>query len=87
MDPVMTAEGVALLLKCSVRTVEDKARAGALPGVKFGESWVFPTQALLEAVNALAAGGAYARKCAHQRATAVSTSHTPPSLPQIGGAL
>lgn len=51
LPPVMVVEDVAALLKCSPRTVEDRARAGTLPGVKFGESWVFPAQALLEAIN------------------------------------
>lgn len=54
MTPIMDSTQVADLLKCSVRTVEDNARAGRLPAVKFGDGWMFPTDALLRAVNRLA---------------------------------
>lgn len=54
MTPIMDSTQVADLLKCSVRTVEDHARAGRLPAVKFGDGWMFPTEALLRAVNRLA---------------------------------
>jgi excisionase family DNA binding protein len=50
----MDSTQVAGLLKCSERTVEDHARAGRLPAVKFGDGWMFPTEALLRAVNRLA---------------------------------
>jgi len=51
---LMDSTQVAGLLKCSERTVEDHARAGRLPAVKFGDGWMFPTEALLRAVNRLA---------------------------------
>jgi excisionase family DNA binding protein len=50
----MDTPAVAQLLKCSERTVEDYARSGRLPAVKFGDGWLFPTEALLRAVNRLA---------------------------------
>ncbi len=54
MPTVMTVEEVAALMKCATRTVEDHARAGRLPALKFGESWVFPADALIRAVNRMA---------------------------------
>jgi excisionase family DNA binding protein len=50
----MNSSEVGALLRCSERTVEDHARAGRLPAVKFGDGWIFPTEALLRAVNLLA---------------------------------
>lgn len=52
--PMMTAEEVATLMRCSVLTVEEYARAGRLPGIKPGGSWMFPTDALIRAVNRMA---------------------------------
>ena len=54
LAPILDTHGVADLLKCSPCTVEARARAGTLPGVQVGESWIFPTAALLEAVNEMA---------------------------------
>jgi len=54
IPPLMDAPAVAQLLKCSERTVEDHARSGRLPAVKFGDGWMFPAEALLRAVNRLA---------------------------------
>lgn len=54
MSDILDSEQVASLLCCEPATVEDKARRGELPGVKFGRSWVFPREALLESLNALA---------------------------------
>lgn len=53
-QPLLDPPQVADLLRCSVRTVEDHARSGTLPGVKFGEGWVFPFDALMRAINRLA---------------------------------
>lgn len=47
-EDVLGVSEVAALLRCSERTVEDKARAGDLPGLKFGDGgWVFPRPALI----------------------------------------
>lgn len=54
MNPILDSEQAAKLLKCTVKTIEDRARRGDLPGEKFGESWVFPTEAFLAAVNEIA---------------------------------
>lgn len=51
MAAVMSEDEVAALLDCEPKTVQEKARMGELPGVKFGRSWRFPKSALLEALH------------------------------------
>jgi excisionase family DNA binding protein len=53
MIEILSAEDVATLLKCSVRTVEDHAREGRLPGAKFGDGWIFSRALLIEAVETI----------------------------------
>jgi len=38
---IYTADQAAQLLGCSVKTVEELARQGELPGIKPGGGWVF----------------------------------------------
>ena len=54
LPPILNSKDVAELLQCSVRTVEDYARAGRLPSLKFGDGWVFPSDVLIQAVNRMA---------------------------------
>lgn len=89
MTPLMDSTQVATLLKCSERTVEDHARAGRLPAVKFGDGWMFPTEALLRAVNRMAEEEAVKRQ-QPVAATAVGTfavqqKHTRPNLALLAG--
>jgi excisionase family DNA binding protein len=51
---VYTPEQVARLLNCSVKTVEQMARDGALAGVKPGGGWLFPAGALAKRLDELA---------------------------------
>jgi excisionase family DNA binding protein len=53
MKPIMTAQEVAELLYCSVKTVENHARAGSIPATKFGDGWVFSSELVIEAVKAI----------------------------------
>ena len=53
MNPIMNSQQVADLLGCSVKTVENHARAGTLPGTKFGDGWVFPSDLVIEAVKTI----------------------------------
>lgn len=76
LPPVMDSAQVAALLKCSERTVEDHARSGRLPAVKFGDGWVFPAEALLRAVNRLAEAEAEKRQTPHKPA-AVAKANKP----------
>lgn len=54
LAPFMGPEEAASLLRCTQRTIEDRLRSGDLPGEKFGEGWIIPTQALLLRVNEIA---------------------------------
>lgn len=51
---IYTADQVAQMMGCSVKTVEEMARLGDLPGIKPGGSWVFPAGALASQLDALA---------------------------------
>ena len=54
MNDVLDEAEVAELLDCEPKTVQEKARLGKLPAVKFGRSWRFPRSALMEALHKLA---------------------------------
>lgn len=84
ITPLMDSTQVAGLLKCSERTVEDHARAGRLPAVKFGDGWMFPTDALLRAVNRMAEDEA-AKRLTPAKAAAVKQAQqlTRPSRPNL----
>lgn len=51
MTAIYTAAALAVMLDCGVEQIELQARQGALPGLKFGRTWIFPEAALLEALN------------------------------------
>jgi excisionase family DNA binding protein len=51
---ILTTQQVAEMLCCTPETVEVRARRKELPGLKAGRAWVFPQEALLIALNALA---------------------------------
>lgn len=59
---IYTAEQVAVLMGCSVKTVEAMARDGDLPGIKPGGAWIFPSGALASQLDALALEQSRARK-------------------------
>jgi excisionase family DNA binding protein len=48
---IWTAEQVAKLLECTQQTVEIAAREGRLPGIQYGRAWLFPEDALMEALR------------------------------------
>jgi excisionase family DNA binding protein len=48
---MMSSDEVAAYLDCKPKTVEEAARSGRLPGVKYGYSWRFPRSALDEALH------------------------------------
>lgn len=51
MNDVLDENEVAGILDCEPSTVQEKARSGELPAVKFGRSWRFPRTALMEALH------------------------------------
>ena len=54
MNDLLNEAEVAEILDCEPSTVQEKARLGELPAIKFGRSWRFPRVALLESLNARA---------------------------------
>jgi excisionase family DNA binding protein len=54
MNEILDAPEVAAILDCDEKTVQEKARLGELPAVKFGRSWRFPRAALLQVLNSMA---------------------------------
>ena len=82
LTPIMDSPAVAQLLKCSERTVEDHARAGRLPAIKFGDGWMFPVDALLKAVNRMAEDEAKKRQ-APGKAQAVKQAPKPAGRPNL----
>ena len=76
---VLAEDDVAEILRCAVTTVQDRARAGDLPGLKFGEGgWVFPAGALAHRLDELAL------EQAQQRRTPRVPSGVLQSLPKAG---
>ncbi len=51
VDALLTASEAAALLRLDVRRVQTLARSGRLPGVRAGRKWLFPRQALLDALR------------------------------------
>jgi excisionase family DNA binding protein len=51
MNDVLNESEAADLLDCEPSTVQEAARRGELPAVKFGRSWRFPRGALLVALD------------------------------------
>lgn len=85
MNDVMTKDEVALILDCESGTVEEKARTGELPAVKFGRSWIFPRTALLECLHkrALENTQPKARPPPMARQVKVPARRQPPALPML----
>lgn len=55
LPPILTADQVAELLGCQPSRVQQAARDRELPAVRYGIGWVYPTQALIDALNRQAA--------------------------------
>lgn len=83
LKEVLDEKDVAELLDCEPGTVQEKARLGELPAVKFGRSWRFPRTALLEALNAKA----LANKPKAPEPKGITVGKTkprqPPTLPRL----
>lgn len=50
-QPVYSVDEAAAILECTRESVEAHLRAGRLPGLKFGRSWVLPVQAFVQHLN------------------------------------
>ena len=83
LDPILSVAEVAALLECREDTVRERAAAGRLPGLKYGRDWVFPTAALLDAIDKQARDEAEARRRPAPRGATLTPVQraAPPALP------
>ncbi|RZJ85151.1 MAG: DNA-binding protein [Massilia sp.] len=51
LDDLTDDVQLAAALGCELSTIQARALAGELPGLKFGRGWVFPRSAVLDALN------------------------------------
>lgn len=80
---VFDTPAVAAMLCCAESTVEAHARAGNLPGLKFGDRWVFPAAAFLARINELATDEAERRRSTGGGTTRPKSKRGPPALPTL----
>jgi excisionase family DNA binding protein len=78
-EDILTDEQVAELLHCHVQTVQEWTRVGKLPGIKPGRSWIYPRQALLDALNEMAR----AKPESNVRTLAVTQRGKPRKVPPL----
>lgn len=87
MNPILTTQEVAALLCCSVKTVENHARAGSLPGAKFGDGWVFSAELVVEAVKAISLKEAAERAQPQRKAKGIKVAENltrkPPGMKHL----
>lgn len=86
-DTTIGSEECAALLRCTVGQVEELARAGEIPGLKFGRGWIFVRYDLLAYLAERARSEAAERRSKRQRVSVMpvtpkqSRQRTPPTLP------
>lgn len=80
LPDVLTVAQMAELLDCTQETVEDKTRERTLPGLKFGRSWVYPREAVLEVLRQQAL--AHVRPPAAPPTPSSTTPRVVPMLPK-----
>lgn len=49
---ILDVEEAAAHLRCQPSTIRESARTGRIPGIKFGDDWVFPLESLVQSLNA-----------------------------------
>ena len=54
LPEMLTTIQVAALLQCEPEKVEERTRRRELPAVRFGRSWIYPREALLQVLNRIA---------------------------------
>lgn len=54
MTEILTIDSVAQILRCEEKTVAERLVSGSLPGIKFGRSWIIPSEALFQRINEMA---------------------------------
>ena len=81
MNDVLDETEVAALVDCEPKTIQEKARLGELPAIKFGRSWRFPRAALLDALNDLAKANKPKPTPAPKAVQKAVVRRLPPQLP------
>lgn len=80
----MSVEQVAQLLLCTPEKVEELARTGELPGMKFGRGWVFLRSTLLAHLERQSVAQQEERRAKRRPSAATPISRprrqTPPAL-------
>lgn len=61
MKAIVNAKEAADLLQCSVKSIENHARSGRLPGIKMGYGWIFSSELLVETVKKISISEAEVR--------------------------
>lgn len=85
-DATLDSEKCAALLNCTPEQVEELARAGEIPGLKLGRSWLFVRADLLAYLAEKARAEAQERRAKRQPSTQVTPitkpgRRRPPLLP------
>lgn len=87
MNDVLTEAEAAELLDCEPSTVQEKARQGKLPAVKYGRSWRIPRSALMASLHAEAMANLVRTNVPAVRPKAVqkepAARRAPPALPAL----
>lgn len=87
-DFTIGSEECAELLRCTAPQVEELARAGEIPGLKIGRSWLFVRADLLAYLAEKARAEAQERRAMRQPNVAPLTvkprRRVPPALPVLG---
>lgn len=94
MQMIYTSLEVAEILRCTQGQVEEMLRSGDLPGIKFGRSWIIPSDALSQRLTEIALSQAVSRRSRAQlQPSQVVTLHEasgrgrrrkePPKLPVL----
>jgi len=82
MNDVLNEAEAAELLDCEPSTVQEAARRGELPAVKFGRSWRFPRGALLQALDLKAMANMTRQPATKPKAVHIApVRRMPPALP------
>lgn len=87
IEETIGSEGCADLLRCTPAQIEELARAGEIPGLKMGRSWLFVRADLLAYLAEKARAEAQERRAMRQPNVAPLTikprRRVPPMLPVL----
>jgi len=88
MTDTIDSKECAELLRCTTEQVEELARAGEIPGLKLGRSWLFVRADLLDFLAEKARKDAEDRRARRQPGVTTLSAkpkrRTPPELPTAG---